>query len=314
MNFGRVIKSEILEKLPRQKCCKKSFLAGLLRGSGSLYIKDGDLALDFVVSDENLAMTVASYFETLFSYQFREMAVSEDRLNKKDRFTMSVTGQASSHILQELGIITDSGDEISVNFNLFSVVGSKECCLRSFLQGLFYSSGNCTVPDVTEKGTTGYHLEFAFTHISPASEMVGKLLGFGIEAKATRRKDSIVVYVKNSESIKNFVALIGAPVSVLKLTDLIIKKELSNNSNRQANCDLGNVNRQIEAVEKQIKAIKKIREIKGLNSLTEDLKDTALAREANPEESINELSQKLGVTKSCLNHRLRRLIQIADAL
>jgi DNA-binding protein WhiA len=144
--------------------------------------------------------------------------------------------------------------------------------------------------------------------------MVGKLLSFGIEAKASRRKDKILVYVKNSESIKNFIALIGASVSVLKLTDLIINKELSNNSNRQANCDLGNVNRQIEAFEKQIKAINKIKSEKGLNSLKDDLKQTAIARIENPEETLSELADRLGVSKSCVNHRLRKIVKIADEL
>ena len=176
------------------------------------------------------------------------------------------------------------------------------------------SSGSCTVPNFNEKGTTGYHLELAFSHTAPASEMVGKLLSYGIEAKATRRKDNIIVYVKNSESIKNFFALIGASVSVLKLTDLIISRELSNNSNRQTNCDLGNVSRQIEAFEKQLTAIEKIKKTIGLEGLKKDLKETAEARLQNPEETLNELAEKLGVTKSCINHRLRKLVSIANEL
>ena len=314
MNFGKVIKNEILSKLPKSKCCKMAFLAGLVRGSGSLYIKDGDLALDFALSGEEFAYAVSSYFDTLFSYQIRELSVAEDRLNKKDRFVISITGEETVDILTALGIVSDDGNEISVNFKLFADFTKKECCLKSFLRGLFVSSGSCTVPDFKEKGTTGYHLELAFTHTAPASEMVGKLLEYGIEAKALRRKESIVVYVKNSESIKNFIALIGAPVSVLKLTDLIINKELSNNSNRQANCDLGNVNRQIEAFEKQLNAINKIKEKKGLNSLKPDLKETAIARIENPEETLMELATRLGVSKSCLNHRLRKIVQISDEL
>lgn len=314
MNFGKVIKEEIQSKLPKQNCCKKAFLTGLVRGAGSLYIKDGELALDFAVTGEEFAFTVVSFFESVFSFQIREISVSTDRLNKKDRFIMSISGENAATVLQELGIISDDGNDLSVNFRLFSSVGDKECCVKSFLKGLFISSGSCTVPDFEENGTTGYHLELAFTHTAPASEVVVKLIEYGIEAKATRRKDNIVVYVKNSESIKNFIALIGAPVSVLKLTDLIINKELSNNSNRQVNCDLGNVTRQIEAFEKQLKAINKIDAVLGLDSLKGDLKETAIARKDNPEDSLIELAKKLGITKSCLNHRLRRLVGIADEL
>lgn len=314
MNFGKVIKQEILGKIPKSKCCKKAFLSGLIRGSGSLYIKDGELALDFSVSDEDLAYVVSSLFESLYSYQMRELSVMEDRLNKKDRFVMSIIGDEATDILLDLGILIENDEDVSVNFRLFSSVTEKECCMKSFLKGLFISSGSCTVPGFNEKGKTGYHLELAFTHTAPASEMVGKLLEYGIEAKATRRKESIVVYVKNSESIKNFIALIGAPVSVLKLTDLIINKELANNSNRQANCDLGNVSRQIEASEKQLSAINKIKKTCGLESLKKDLNETAIARINNPEETLQELADRLNITKSCLNHRLRKIVQIAEQL
>ncbi len=314
MNFGKIIKQEILSKPPKSKCCKRAFLSGLLRGSGSLYLKDGGLALDFSVSSEEMAMQVSSYFETLYAYQIREVSVSEDRLNKKDKFVLSVDGDEATDILQDLGILKEENDEISVSFKLFTKDNLKDCCFKSFLRGLFVSSGSCTVPDFKENNKTGYHLELAFSHTAPASEMVGKLIEHGIEAKATRRKDSIIVYVKNSESIKNFIALIGASVSVLKLTDLMINKELSNNSNRQANCDLGNVTRQIEATEKQLTAIKKIQSKMGLDCLKKDLKETANARISHPEETLSELADKLGITKSCLNHRLRKLVSIANEL
>ena len=314
MNFGKIVKQEIISKPLKSACCKKAFLAGLLRGTGSLYFKDGSLALDFSVYSEEVAMLVSGYLESVFGYMIRELNVSEDRLNKKDKFTLSITGDKAQDILQELGILKDDGAEISVSFKLFTKLNEKDCCLKSFLKGLFISSGSCTVPDFKENNTTGYHLELTFTHTAPASEMVGKLISYGIEAKATRRKDNIVVYVKNSESIKNFIALIGAPVSVLKLTDLIINKELSNNSNRQTNCDLGNVQRQIDGAEKQIKAINKIKSEKGLEILKKDLLETANARLNNPNDTLSELANRLGVTKSCLNHRLRKIVSIADEL
>ena len=106
----------------------------------------------------------------------------------------------------------------------------------------------------------------------------------------------------------------GAPVSVLKLTDLMINRDISNNSNRQRNCDMGNASRQAEAVNKQLFAIEKIETTIGLETLTEDLMITAKARKDNPDDSMIELSEKLKVTKSCLNHRLRKIVCIAEEL
>ena len=94
----------------------------------------------------------------------------------------------------------------------------------------------------------------------------------------------------------------------------MINRELSNNSNRQKNCDLGNVNKQVEASAKQIESIKKINETIGLNALKKDLAETAEYRLKYPDDTLNELAERLNVSKSCLNHRLRKIIVIAQEL
>ena len=94
----------------------------------------------------------------------------------------------------------------------------------------------------------------------------------------------------------------------------MINRELVNNTNRRKNCDLGNLNRQVEAVAKQTDAIKKIQANLGLETLKKDLRETAQARLDNPDETLNELAEILGVTKSCLNHRLRKIVAIADEI
>ena len=96
--------------------------------------------------------------------------------------------------------------------------------------------------------------------------------------------------------------------------DLMINRELSNNSNRQKNCDLGNVNKQVEAAAKQIDAIKKIKQVIGLETLKIDDRAVAIAREENPDDTLSELAERLNITKSCLNHKLRKLVKIANEL
>ena len=117
MNFGKVVKEEILSKPPKGKCCKKAFLSGLLRGNGSLYLKEGSLALDFSVPSEEIANQVSLFFESVFAYQIREVSVSEDRLNKKDKFVLSIDGEETSGILQELGILKEENG-VATNFIL----------------------------------------------------------------------------------------------------------------------------------------------------------------------------------------------------
>ena len=314
MNFGGMIKNEILSRPAKSECCKKAFLAGLLRGSGSLYEKDGELGLDFLVPGEEAAMTVASYFKSLFGYEIREISVSEDRLNRKDRFVLSISGEMARKILTELDILTSEGEEIAVNLKPYGLITEKECCLKSFMRGLFVASGSCTVPGVRSGVNTGYHAELVFSHYTPALETAEKLAAYDINVKITRRKGKYIDYLKSAEEIKNFTAFLSAPVSVLKLTELMINRELSNKSNRQKNCDLGNVNKQVEASQKQINAIKKIKDANAFISMREELKETANARIENADDTLGELAEKLGISKSCLNHRLRKITEISEQL
>ena len=125
------------------------------------------------------------------------------------------------------------------------------------------------------------------------------------------------LFAEFREEIKDFIAFLGAPVSVLKLTDIMIEREIVNVTNRRKNCDLGNVNRQIEAQEKMIRAIEKIEKAelsRGEVLLKPDLKITAAARKEYADDTLVELAARLSITKSCLNHRLRKISEIADKL
>ena len=314
MNFLDSVKKEILSKNVKERHCKKAFIAGLIRGSGSLYEDGEDVGLLIRAADEETAMYIENSLKNLFDYDVREVSVAEDKLNKKDKFYLSISGEGSYEILQSLGILFEKDGELAVNLKFYGEMTEKECCLRSFIRGLFVATGNCTLPNENESSSTGYHLELNFSQYTPALETSEKLAEFGVLTKITRRRDGYIVYIKSAEEIKDFLAFLPAPVSVLKLTDLMINRELSNNSNRQKNCDLGNVNKQVEAAAKQIEAIKRISETIGLDTLKKDLAETAKARVENPEETLSELAERLDVTKSCLNHRLRKLVLIASEL
>lgn len=314
MNFGEIIRTEILSRPVKDEHCKRAFLAGMLRGSGTLYEKDGELGLDFKVRDEETLNLLSAYFSQLYGYDIREVSVSEDRLNKKDRFVVSMCGGGVSDILKDLGILKEDKNGYSVNFGLDGDATERDCCFRAFIRGLFVATGGCTVPNTGEENGTGYHLELVFFHSASASITAERLAAAGIRAKITRRRESYLLYIKSAEVIKDFIAFLPAPVSVLKFTDIMINRELTNNSNRQKNCDLGNVSRQVEAVAKYAEAIDKIERLKGLGTLKKELAETAAARKAYPEDTLSELAGRLNITKSCLNHRLRKIAQISEEI
>ncbi len=315
MNFSEQIKTEILSKPIKEDHCKRAFISGLVRGSGKLYADETEgLGVTFNAFSEQTAMLVVNYFEKLYDYEIREVSVSEDRLNKKDKFVLSVGGARAEEILSDLGILKKVDGETVVNLKMFSPFVSRECCVKSFVKGLFLSAGSCTLPSSSTGGNTGYHLEIVFSHYTPALETSETLNKYGVKTKILKRKDNYVLYIKSAEEIKNFTAFLQTPKAVLKITDLMINRELINDSNRRKNCDLGNLSRQIEAVSKQIEAIDKIKRANGLDELSAELKETALARVDYPEETLSELAERLSVSKSCLNHRLRKIVQIAKEI
>lgn len=314
MNFGEIIKKEILSKNIKEKHCRKAFIAGIIRGTGKLFEKNGELGLEFSVTDEETAMFMTSNFKSLFGYDVREVSVSEDRLNKRDRFVLSITGDKIESILQELDILITENDESAVNLKLYGKLTEKECCIRAFIRGLFVAVGGCTLPSDNEESSTGYHLEMVFSHYTPALETSEKLAEFGVLTKITRRKENFLVYIKSAEEIKDFIAFLPAPVSVLKITDLIINRELTNKTNRQKNCDLANLNKTVDAAAKHLAAIERIEKTIGIETLKKDLAETAFARKENPDETMAELAERLGITKSCLNHRLRKIVVISNEL
>lgn len=313
MNFTDKIKSEILSKPIKEKHCKKAFIAGLIRGSGVLYEKDGELGVEFKVPDEQTAMTITTTFSQLYNYEIREVTVATGQ-NNKEKFYLNVSGEQTVDILTDLGILVESQGEIVVDLKFFGEITENENCLKAFIRGLFVASGRCTLPTENDNSSTGYHLEINFSHYAPALETSEKLAEFGVLTKIVKRREGYIVYIKSAEEIKDFLAFLPAPISVLKLTDLMINREFANTINRQKNCDLGNVTKQVEASAKQIDAIKKIENTIGLDGLKKDLRETAMFRLEYPDDTLNELAEKLSVTKSCLNHRLRKLVIIASEL
>lgn len=313
MNFTDKIKSEILSKPIKEKHCKKAFIAGLIRGSGVLYEKDDELGLEFKVPDEQTAMTITSAFSQLFDYDIREVSVATGQ-GKKEKFYLNISGKEGIDILIDLGILVERDGDIAVDLKFFGQVTEKECCVRAFIRGLFVASGRCTLPTENDNSSTGYHLEINFSHYTPALETSEKLAEFGVLTKIVKRREGYIVYIKSAEEIKDFLAYLPAPISVLKLTELMINREFANTINRQKNCDLGNVTKQVEASAKQIDAIKKIEQTIGLDGLKADLAKTARLRIEYPDDTLNELAERLVVSKSCLNHRLRKLIIIASEL
>ncbi|MCL2409294.1 MAG: DNA-binding protein WhiA [Oscillospiraceae bacterium] len=198
------------------------------------------------------------------------------------------------------------GNHLAHHINLG--VLEEDCCRRSFIRGAFLAGGAITDP------VKSYHLELVTDHFNVSRETYSLLLEMGFSPKETERSGNFITYFKQSSAIEDFLTLIGAPISAMELMSAKIEKDMRNTVNRKVNCDTANVTKMVDAAGNQIEAITKIQAAGGFASLPEKLRQTAELRIDNPELSLKELAEisTPPVTKSCLNHRLRKLMELAN--
>ena len=175
---------------------------------------------------------------------------------------------------------------------------------------MFFAGGSITDP------LKRYHLELATSHLQASRELEALLREDHFPPKSVSRNGSFITYFKQSDQIEDFLTLIGAPVAAMKVMSAKMEKDLRNSVNRRLNCDSANLDKAVEASQEQLEAIRRLEEAGVLETLPDKLKLTASLRQANPELSLSELAEEFDppVTKSCLNHRLRKLVDLSKKL
>ena len=308
MNFTKRIKEELTANSFSSSCCEAACLSAFLRTSGSILTRDGQIGFSFFTENEKVAAFFNKIINDLYGI---EGEYSGKTSSGKDKITCEYISGGTFDALTELGILVASENGIAVEMGIDKYLIETECCKRAYVRGAFLGGGSCTIPNEKAAKNTGYHLEFVFSYYETAHAFSELLAEFDILAKLIERKKSFVVYVKSNEEIQEILTLIGAEGCSLALAETVIIKDYSNNANRKSNCDLGNINKQIEAAERQINAINVIKETAGLESLKKELFDVCELRLSDEFLTLEEMAEKLGVSKSCVNHRMRKIIEIA---
>lgn len=300
MNFTTEIKKEIISKGFRSVKEKKAALTAFIRTSGVVGERDGVPAFFIVSETENVAEFFSSVFESVYGETLTVSRASIDRMSGKGKLVFEYTGERSKAILTDLGLLERT--------SLLRLLKSENERL-SYISGAFLGGGSCLLPN--EKGT-GYHLEFVFSNSFDAEALCKLLLSFELIAKTASRSTGAIAYVKSKETISDFLAVIGAEKSLGKLSKLVERRDEANRNNRAANCFSGNADKTVKASVRQVLCIEKLEEEGILDGLESTLKETARARYENPTMSMTELANLLKISKSCLNHRLRKLTKLAE--
>lgn len=298
MSFSSDVKAEICLDLPAKKCCCAAVCYGILLFCNTFSHRE----IKIITGNPSFADVLPKLFRKAFGFEFDSVSKSNAG-HSKQSFTISDSKKLSL-IFDFYGYRIDSLVSHHVNLSVLE----DECCKVSFIKGAFLAGGSVTAPEKR------YHLELVTDHYSVSRETYSLLLELGFSPRDTSRKGNYIVYFKQSYVIEDLLTLMGAPVSSMKVMSAKIEKDMTNSVNRQVNCDTANVKKIVEASQAQIDAIRKIEASIGLDALPEKLRYTAQLRLENPESSISELANLHTplVTKSCLNHRLRKLMDISE--
>ena len=210
-------------------------------------------------------------------------------------------------VLQATKLINKDGEVFEELSIVKNVIVQQYCCKRAFIRGAFLASGSISDPEKS------YHFEIVCAVRAKAEQLQKIMNSFGIDAKVILRKKSYVVYVKEGAQIADLLNIIEAHVALMKFENVRIIKDMRNTVNRKVNCETANINKTVSAAVKQVEDIVYIRDTIGLENLSDALRDVALTRLEYPEATLKDLLTT-PIGKSGVNHRLRKLGEMADKL
>ncbi len=268
---------------------------------------------DFKIHTENIA--VARKYFTLLKKTFQadtEISIKQNVYLKKSRtYTVTVAKHEDAMRILKAVRLIDEHQEIGENLSIVgNLVVQQVCCRRSFLRGAFLATGSISDPEKS------YHFEIVCATMAKAEQLRAIMATFDIEAKIIRRKRYFVVYIKEGSQIVDILNVMEAHVALMNLENVRILKEMRNSVNRRVKCETANINKPASAAVKQVEDITYIRDTVGFGKLAEGLEEIALKRLEHPEATLKELGLMLNppVGKSGVNHRLRKLGSIAEAI
>lgn len=296
MSFSGRVKEELCRRVAAKKCCLLAECYGILLFCNSWTGRE----VRIVTESDAFARRLPLLFRKAFRMDFDKRPQPGEGGKRVFLINQSAKLQALDRVYGY-----ESGQTVARTVN-FPVV-EEDCCKLAFCRGAFLAGGAVTDPE------KDYHLEWATGHIAVSRAFPVILRELGFDAKQATRKGNYITYVKHSDTLADVLTALGAGVSAMEVINAKMEKDIRNGVNRRVNCDAANLDKVVQAAQDQIAAIEKLEEAGVLSTLPDKLQETARLRLELPEYTLSELAQSCvpPVSKSCLNHRLRKLMALA---
>ena len=296
MSFSGEVKRELCRVGLGRACCARAEAYGVLLYCNTFTAQE----LRIITECEEFAIRLPELFDRAFGgLSFDRMPTA---LEQKYIFQIN-DGEKLERLIDAFGFDARQSPVLHINFGLLE----EDCCRAAFLRGGFLAGGSVTDPNKR------YHLELETSHAQASRELQALLTDMGQQPKQVARGGYQVTYFKNSDQIEDLLTLMGAPLSAMALMNTRAEKELRNGVNRRVNCESANLDKAVDAAQEQLEAIRRLYELGRVEELSPQLKETVILRETYPELTLSQLAEEFDppVTKSCLNHRLRKLVELS---
>lgn len=285
----------------------KAELMALIRMNGSLGLSNHRFILNVQTENPATARRIYSLLKQFYDVE-SELLVRRKMKLKKNNLYIVRLNKGSDYVLKDLDILDDFQLKETVPLDFLD----DDAKVRSYLRGAFLATGSVNNPE-----TSSYHLEIYSLYEDHNQTICEMMNRYGLNARTAKRRSGYITYLKEAEKIADFLSLIGATSSMLKFEDIRIMRDMRNSVNRIVNCENANFNKVADAANRQIESIKYLDKKIGLNNLPVKLQEIAIARMAHPEVSLKELGELVPggpISKSGVNHRLRKIMEQAEKM
>ena len=306
MSFTADVKTELAKRRPGSEACRLAQLAGLTRACGSLRLSREGRSILYRTESAAAAKCVVILAESLYDLD-TSMELTRQEHRKAPLTQVILSGKDADALLYDTGTLPDLMSPTPAQNRLARALSENSGCRTALLRGAFLGSGSVTDPN------RGYHLEIVTRTEAFSDLILSSMHDAGISGRRSIRKEREIVYVRGDD-VASLLILLGANSAVIRFENTRTEKDYRNYMNRTSNCDTANIGKTVNASVDQRNAILRIEERIGIRSLSSPLLEAALLRLNNPDATLAELAELAGIGKSGMNHRLNRLIALAEEL
>ncbi|HEL0625384.1 TPA: DNA-binding protein WhiA [Streptococcus equi subsp. zooepidemicus] len=303
MSFTTTVKEELIHL----SASDQTELSAIIKLAGSLGLANQSLNLSITTENAKIARYIYALIEDTY-HIIPEIKYHQKTNLKKNRVYTVYLDKQVDKLLADLKL---ADSFFGIETGIEQQVMSDDDAGRAYLKGAFLVAGTVRDP---ESGK--YQLEIYSVYLDHAQDLAQLMHKFMLDAKVIERKNGAVTYLQKAEDIMDFLIIIGAMSCKEEFEAVKLLREARNDINRANNAETANIAKTITASMRTINNIIKIMDTIGLDSLPIELQQIAQMRVANPDYSLQQIADSLdfAITKSGVNHRLRKINKLAEDL